>query len=141
MKNIEHKWRKQEDGSPVSDRCPVCKTEKEDRRHYDYDCKSMQVLIDRIQERLGESITRSEWNLQPPQLSPPPSPSPSPSPPLQPLPQPTMMTEMKAIMIAKARWIHHKERCKLANNGRRRMNIDLVMQKLEQALKLADINI
>jgi hypothetical protein len=136
LKSREHKWRKNEDGTAVSDRCPACKTEKEDRKHYDYDCTSMQTLIDRLQDKLDETITRQDWNLQTP-TSPPSHPPliPHPQPP-QPTPQ---LADRKAIVIAKARWVHHKERCKLANNGRKVMNLDLVMQKLEHALQMVDI--
>ena len=54
IKKNEHKWRKNEDGSQMSDKCPVCKEEIEDRQHYDYDCKQTQNFFDRITETFDE---------------------------------------------------------------------------------------
>ena len=39
-------------------------------------------------------------------------------------------------MIAKARWICHKDRCSMDNNQKKMMNIETVMQKLERKLLL-----
>ena len=41
------------------------------------------------------------------------------------------------LMIVAARWIYHCERCKI-DMGQRRMNIKIVMQKLDRRLETAE---
>jgi hypothetical protein len=40
-----------------------------------------------------------------------------------------------AVVIAKARWIYHCERCKLKNNQRKTLDIDILIERLELALR------
>jgi len=42
IRKIEHKWRKNEDGTEVSPMCPMCKQEIEDRKHYNTECEVIQ---------------------------------------------------------------------------------------------------
>ena len=92
----------------------MCKEEEEDREHYKYGCKEMEKLRRRIAERIGREngqISREEWGLEVEEME----------------------TET-AITIAKVRWIYHCARCSIDNGKKKRMNIDLVIQKLDRRL-------
>ena len=113
-KKTESKWRRHPNGELVESTCPVCKEEEEDREHYEYGCKEMEKLRRRIAERIGREngqISREEWGLE----------------------VEGMETET-AITIAKVRWIYHCVRCSIDNGKKKRMNIDLVIQKLDRRL-------
>ena len=48
------------------------------------------------------------------------------------------MGEKVKVLIAKARWIYHCERCKIDQGKRKRMNIEIVMQRLDRRMKIVD---
>ena len=128
IKSIESKWRRDKDDKLVSNTCPACEKCKEDRRHYNFECESIQRLIDETEavytdwteKRQTESEkwrrpTEDDWNLQ----------------------AENMNTEMM-IVIAKARWIWHLERCQVELKKKRRMNLDLIVQRLKRELERLD---
>ena len=40
------------------------------------------------------------------------------------------------LQIAKVRWIYHKERWRVANRKRRKLNVDIVLDMLDLAIEL-----
>ena len=116
VRKIESKWKKMENGEPVGSKCPMC-DETEDREHYEYGCKDSEELRKRVAIRAGRQpplISREEWALE------------------------VEVEEDMKMMIATARWIYHCERCKIDLGKRRRMNIKIVMQKLDRRLETAE---
>ena len=99
----------------VASTCPVCKEEEEDRAHYEYGCKAMEELRERVARRAGRQnpqITKEEWMLE------------------------EEVEEKTRVLIAKARWIYHCERCKIDLGKRRRMNLEIVMQRLDRRMEI-----
>ena len=128
IKSTESKWRRDKNNKLVSDKCPVCKQIKEDRRHYNFECDSIQRLIDKVEavytdrqrQRQNGNVewrrpTEAAWNLQE-----------------------ENMNEEMMIVIAKVRWIWHLERCKVELKKRRRLNLDRIVQKLTRELERLD---
>jgi hypothetical protein len=115
IKKTESKWKRDKHGVLVDSKCPVCKLEEEDREHYEYGCKVMEGLRERVARKAGREssqISKEEWMLE---------------------------TEVEVglrVLIAKARWIYHCERCKIDIGKRRRMNIEIVMQRLDRRMKI-----
>ena len=84
----------------------MCKTQTEDRKHYEYECEIQASYIDKLEtvydedwennetetqenkEGEGKTPTKEEWNLEKKD-----------------------METRQMILIAKARWIWHCERC------------------------------
>jgi len=100
----------------VASTCPMCKEEEEDREHYEYGCKVMEELRERVAERVGRQtqISKEEWALE------------------------AEVEEKLKLMIAKVRWIYHCERCKIDQGKRRRMNIEIIMQRLDRRMKIIE---
>lgn len=106
------KWLRDSKGNLVSNKCPICKTCVEDRNHYDYECPAVKVLIKQMERRLQTSIDRETWNLNKPRTDP-----------------------KVELQIAKVRYIYHNERWKVANGKRRQLNVDIIVDKLDQAME------
>ena len=207
IKKNEHKWRKNEDGSQMSDKCPVCKEEIEDRQHYDYDCKQTQRFIDRITETFDEmkekkkqqkrkkreyksrptprvsaavaeadksghyyyrdtyqgdywkianspeTIEREEkeeeerekeWERKEVDRQKAEEEIEANAPPTNGIRpcrvewnlEAKTMDEDRATLIAKARWIYHKERCRIDNKKVRTMNIDIITNRLKRQMNI-----
>jgi hypothetical protein len=118
----ESKYRRNEDGSMISNLCPACKLHKETREHYSFDCPTIQTLIPALEAVFDEfkeehekwiAPRDNEWNLNE---------------------KCTMSTTMM-ILIAKARWLHHKERCKMAFKQRKTINNDIIIDRTRAAMK------
>ena len=93
----------------MSNLCPVCKQHKETREHYSYDCAATQQLIEQLKDVFEEfkeerekwmRPQRDEWNLN----------------------EECEIGTTMVVLIAKARWVHHKERCKLVFHQRKTLN-------------------
>ena len=112
IKKRESKWRKDKNGDAMRSTCPVCKEEEEDWDHYDYECKGVKEMNKRVAEKAGreQPYTREQWRLE----------------------EGLERTEM--LNIAKARWVYHCERCKMDKGQRKRMNIQILMNRLERRL-------
>ena len=48
------------------------------------------------------------------------------------------MTVKTMTIIAKARWIYHKERCQMDMGKRKRMNVKIQMERLERAMAVIE---
>ena len=44
----ESKWKTDENGESVTSECPVCKAEEEDWDHYDYECRGVREVNERV---------------------------------------------------------------------------------------------
>ena len=106
-RNRDSKWQKDENGESVTRECPVCKAEEEDWDHYDYECRGVKEMNEKVAESMGRAhaFSRSEWSLE----------------------EEGMEKEVM-LNIAKARWIYHCERVKLAKRQRRRLNTEILEQ-------------
>jgi hypothetical protein len=119
IRKIENKWRKNEDGSKMTDKCAMCMTEIEDRHHYEYGCKANEQwrahVMKYANEMKGEEqkndTTNEKWNLNI-----------------------NDMDETTMIIIAKARWIYQKARGKVMNGNRVRMDMEVMMDSLRGAM-------
>ena len=92
----------------------MCKAEEEDREHYEYGCKKIEELRRRVEQEVGRQapLTQEEWNLE------------------------KEVEEDTMIMIAVARWIYHCARCKMDKEQQRRMNIELIMMKVNRRIQI-----
>ena len=55
VRRIEHKWRKNEDGSMMTNKCAMCMTEIEDRHHYEYGCKANEKWREHVMKYVNET--------------------------------------------------------------------------------------
>ena len=75
----------------VSAMCPVCGEDEEDVTHYDYECPKVNEIIQGVKDKTGMTeMSREHWALEA-----------------------KGMAINTMTVIAKARWIYHKERCRL----------------------------
>ena len=94
--------------NPVTNKCPVCKTEVEDFEHYEYECNTIQQFVVMVaREAKKTEISKEEWKLE----------------------EKGMTTELMTL-IAKARWIYHCERCQIDLGRRRTVNLETLMNRL-----------
>ena len=114
-KKRQSKWKKTEDGEFVKSTCPVCKEEEEDWEHYDYECKWMQEMNKKVAARVerDQPFSKEEWRLEEEKMS-----------------------EKEMLMVAKARWIYHCERCKIDMKQRKRIDITVLMNRLTRRMKI-----
>jgi hypothetical protein len=50
------------------------------------------------------------------------------------------MSKARALIIAKARWIYHKERCRIDHKQRKTINTEVLVAKLERAIETSLAN-
>ena len=97
-------------------KCPVCKEEEEDWDHYDYECKGVMKMNERVAKEVGRThaFYRNEWCLEEEGMD-------------------------KGVMlnIAKARWIYHCERVKMDKRQRKKLNTKILMNKLNRQMTIA----
>ena len=95
--------------------CPVCTAEEEDWDHYDYECRGVREMNKRVAENVGRehAFTRSEWSLE----------------------EGGMERKVK-INIAKARWIYHCQRVKMDMRQSKRLNVEILMNKLHRRMTI-----
>ena len=120
---MKAKWLADENGKMNTNRCPMCKTDKETWSHMEYECKALQTFMKELEYVYDEYMkdrekceqwtkpTVDEWRLEE-----------------------KKMNSDKMYVIAKARWIYHGERCKMMKKGRKRVDIDVVMDKVRDEL-------
>lgn len=124
IRKIENKWRKNEDGSMMTDKCAMCITNIEDRHHYEYGCKVNQKWREHVMKYINEmkeeehntDMTKDKWNLNE-----------------------ENMDEAMMVAITKARWIYQKARGKVMNKSRVRMDMDVMMNSLKRAMARVDM--
>ena len=121
--SMKAKWLADENGKMNTNRCPMCKTDKETWSHMEYECKALQTFMKELEYVYDEYMkdrekceqwtkpTVDEWRLEE-----------------------KKMNSDKMYVIAKARWIYHGERCKMMKKGRKRVDIDVVMDKVRDEL-------
>jgi hypothetical protein len=122
--NQKAKWLKDVNGKMTSNKCPMCETDKETWSHYEYECEVTQTYIDRLKEVYDEHTsdmeereewrrpTVVEWRLQKEEMS-----------------------HEKMYVIAKARWMLHGARCLKMKKERKRVDVDVVIERLKEELK------
>ena len=114
-KKRESKWKKEENGESVTSKCPVCKAEEEDWEHYDYECRGVREMNERVAESVGraQAFSRDEWSLEE-----------------------EGMDEGVMLSIVKARWIYHCERVMMDKGQRKRLNTDILMNRLNRRMEI-----
>ena len=117
------KWKKT-DGISASNRCPICRREKEDWKHYSYDCDGMKKFLialetvatkwctDLATKEKWSKPTREEWDLED-----------------------NSMSQAKMIVIAKSRWIYHYQRCLIDLKKKKTLDINLLLARVTRALE------
>jgi hypothetical protein len=115
-KNRESKWKKDDSGVNVTRECPVCKAEEEDWDHYDYECRGVKEMNEKVAESVGRThaFSRNEWSLEE-----------------------EGMEKGVMLSIAKARWIYHCERVKMDKRQRKRLNTKILMNRLNRQMTIA----
>ena len=115
-KQTESKYKRDEAGNLISNKCPIYKTHKETKQHYNNECPSIIEFRNRITEIINQKeITDEEWNLEV-----------------------STGDIYSDIYIAKARWIFHCERCNVDHRRRRRVNIQIILNRTRKRMKTAD---
>ena len=65
IKNIESKFKRDEEGNLVKPNCPICNNPEETREHYEYDCPQMTNFQKKLAKTIGSKyFTREEWTLK-----------------------------------------------------------------------------
>jgi hypothetical protein len=122
-KHRESRWRREEEeGELMGSECPICKREVETKEHYNYDCKVMQKFITLLEEVYEEERgekekgwsrpSREVWNLS----------------------KKREISKTMISLIAKARWVYHKERGKKDNKASRRMDLVVLVDRVRVAM-------
>jgi hypothetical protein len=119
IRKNEHKWRKNDDGSMMTNICAMCMKEIETRQHYEYGCETNEKwrkhVMKYVNEMNGEEgmndMMIEKWNLNEKD-----------------------MDETTMIIIAKARWIYQKERGKIMNRNRMMVDMNVMMNTLKRAM-------
>ena len=104
-----------EAGELVSNRCPICKANKETKQHYNNECPSIIEYRSRIVEILShKKIIHEEWNLE-------------------------ISTKniYSDVYMANTRWVFHCERCNVDHRRRRRVNIPIIFNRNKKKMKAA----
>jgi hypothetical protein len=114
-KTRESKWKKDENDVYETRMCPVCAVEEEDWDHYDYECSGVREMNRQVALSVGREheFTRNEWSLE----------------------EEGMERGMK-LSIAKARWIYHCQRVKMDMKQSKRLNIDILMNRLNRRMTI-----
>ena len=100
----------------VQSDCPVCGEQKEDWAHYDYACEKEQEMVGKVAMKMNrKELSREQWGLDT-----------------------TDLKEEEMVVVAKARWIYHKERCKMDMGMKKRMNVTVLMNRLERAMETSE---
>jgi hypothetical protein len=113
-KHTESKWRRDNKGVLVSKSCPLCSKGPENKLHYNLECEAVKKVRQEIEHKTELSISDDEWALNE-----------------------KGMNKDLMIRIAKARWILHTERGKLAARQRKKLDVDIVMQKVDREFRRA----
>mmetsp|Transcript_45019 Transcript_45019/g.54109 ORF Transcript_45019/g.54109 Transcript_45019/m.54109 type:complete len:196 (+) Transcript_45019:1-588(+) len=119
-KRTEHKYKRDKNGNLTTPQCPVCKTAVETKEHYNYECPQLATFRQNI-ATLAQSkdFTRDTWMLQ------------------------STTTDPKTtILIAKARWVFHCERCNIDHHSSKRLHQQIVLQRTKKRMTTVppDIN-
>ena len=113
----QSKWKKEKNGEMVTRICVVCKEEEEDWDHYDYECKGVREMNERVVrsgEKTGvQAFSRTEWSLEE-----------------------EGMGKHMMLGIAKAPWIYNWESCKMDKRQRGKPNIETLMNRLHRRMKI-----
>ena len=108
------RYKKRDDGSAVDDKCPMCKTEVETKKHYDYECSKVKEFINELTKELKIHVkSENSWNLMT-----------------------KKMKERTRIVIAKARFVYHEERVRMDKNGRRRINLEVLVNRVKSRMEV-----
>jgi hypothetical protein len=116
LKAHESKWRV-ENGVRVSALCPVCKKEPETKRHYDFECEGLQCFIGQLGEIYEQCKTEKEQAWKPLSKD------------MWCLSVDSVMSETLEMLVAKARWLYHKERCNIMHKSRRMLDTGVLLEK------------
>jgi hypothetical protein len=128
--NRLHKWSVDESGAKMMNTCPVCRGGIETWTHYEYDCDGVRTWLKRLQEvqrefedgeleqdaadRQWTVPTVQEWRLE----------------------EDTEMSNSRRLVVAKARWLYHRERTALNCRRRRQLDYDVMVERLRAELEL-----
>ena len=117
IKKRESKWRRDDEGKLVSSKCPVCKNVEETWEHYDFECEGVKEMNERAAASVGraQAFSKAAWRLEE-----------------------EGMEEREKLMIAKARWVYHCERCKMDMGKQRRLNINKLMDRVNRRIEIAE---
>ena len=116
INKIENKYKRYKEGNIVPPNCPICNNPEETRDHYNYDCPSISTFRQNIALSIGKTeLARNECNLK----------------------EQDANTSVN-MLIAKARWVFHCERCNVDHNRNKRINHHIILQRAQQRMKLAE---
>ena len=114
IKKTESKYKRDKCDNLVSAECPLCHHQEETRIHYEYECLPLMRFRRHIAQLLGkQDLTYDEWMLEKTQ-------------------GPEAM-----LLIAKARWAFHCERCNIDHKRRQRFNMEVVLTRTQRRVLTA----
>ena len=102
----------------ASNECPICRHEIETWNHMEFECDGVKNWMERMKTDYGnrtgrddwKTMTREEWRLE----------------------TDTTINDDKMMWIALGRWVYHKHRCNVIHKQRRRIDIDIIADELEE---------
>jgi hypothetical protein len=109
----EKHWRKDYYGKPVSEKCVICKEEKETWKHYDMECRRIQEYKEEIAKEFKiNTISEEKWNLRKENED-----------------------KMTMVIVAKARWFYHLRRRKIDQGKRKEIGINELVKIVRQEIE------
>ena len=114
IKKTESKFKRDKEGNLVKPNCPVCNNSEETREHYEYDCPQLTNFRKKLARTIGSTdFTREEWTLKQERVK--------------------ISTN---ILIAKARWVFHCERCNVDHNRKKRINQSVILKRTQRRMEV-----
>ena len=115
LKLTENKYERDSNGNLTSPNCPLCKHHKETRDHYSYECSVSTTFRQNIAKTVDKTdFIKQEWNLEK-----------------------ESATEHTTIIIAKARWALHCERCNIDHNRKKIFHQKIVLKRTQSRMDIA----
>ena len=113
-KKTESKYKRDQFDNLVSSLCPLCHQQEESRLHYEYDCPTLSRFRQQTAHLLGkEDFIYDEWILE------------------------TTQGTEATLLIAKARWAFHCERCNIDQNRRNRLILEVFLAWIQRRIQMA----
>ena len=118
IKKTEAKYKTEKNGNLTTPNFPLYNNTEETREHYNYDCPQLTKYRKNIAAIIGkEDFSRDEWTLKVENIQ---------------------LREI--ILVAKSRWILHRERCNIDHRKNKRLNHQIVLQKTKKQLQIVSTN-
>ena len=114
IKNTKSKFKIDKEGNLVKPNCPICNNPEETIEHFEYDCPQLTNFRKKLARTIGSTdFTREEWTLKQERGK--------------------ISTN---ILIAKAHWVLHCERCNVDHNRNKRINQAVILKRTQRQVEV-----